>query len=117
MQDITKNLLKEIAINKLFPRGKLTNDSLCPWDINCGYCEVWAENAQKRFGGEVVWLDAISDESLVEEMESMGGTINHCVLYRNGLYYDSQDFGGVSDPCELQVVRGVTRSDYLKSRA
>jgi hypothetical protein len=95
MQDITENLLKEITITERFFGGRLADTNPCPWDINCGYCEVWAENAQKKFGGESLWLDTISDELLVEEMEGMKGTINHCVLYRNGLYYDAQDFDGV----------------------
>lgn len=115
MNDITElvlNLMQEEGWYPAWSR-EITHTRPSAWDINCGDCERWAELAAKKYGGEVIWLDALDDQSLRNELESMGGSTNHAVLFLNNLWYDSQDADGVSDPRLLQVVRGISRHEFL----
>jgi hypothetical protein len=57
---------------------------MSPEEVNNGNCEEWALEAQRRFGGEVVWFD---DEPYY---------IAHCALFLNGLYYDAENLTGVT---------------------
>jgi len=78
------------------------------WDINCGYCEEWAEHAAKRFGGEAVWMDKINPN-----FGDDGLSVRHCVLILNGRYYDSQHPDGVDSPWDMDIVNDVSREDFL----
>ena len=82
-------------------------DEPTAWDINNGWCREWAEEAVKRFGGEVVWLDQID-----EEFED----VSHAVLVLGGLFYDAQNLEGVPNPRELDVVKGVSRGHWLSQQ-
>lgn len=74
------------------------------WDINDGWCSEWAYEAVKRFGGEVVWLD-----QLTAEFED----VSHAVLMIGEHFYDAQNLEGVQNPRELDVVKQVSREEWL----
>lgn len=82
-------------------RGELQYGLPCEWDVNCGWCGTWAELARVRVGGEVVWL---TDDD---------GDPYHAVLRRRGRYYDSQHLDGVEAVGDLDIVRGVSREEFI----
>ncbi len=71
-------------------------------EINCGWCDDWANAAEAAVGGQVFWLEDLDPDRLTEFPD-----MSHCVLYLNGLWYDSQTVYGVSHPQELPIVRCV----------
>ena len=97
-------------------RGKsiLRHDRPSAWDINCGWCEEWAEEAGRRLGGEVVDLSALKT-SKFKLPRGVFEDVAHVVLLLDGRFYDAQDIEGVDDPRQLQLVRGVTREAFLAS--
>ena len=115
MQDITDDVLGRIrAIGAKFSYRdddgnifQIEGDDICAWDINCGWCNEWAETASKKYGGEVCWLDELDHISLREV------SVDHCILVMKGKYYDSQHPNGVNDPGDLDIVRGVSRKEFL----
>lgn len=109
MSDMTAEILS--SLTKLKPRithfpGNLP-DFPNAWDINCGWCEEWAIMAESKYGGEIIWLDQI-DESYFD--------FGHAVLLLDGKFYDSQHPNGVSSPDELDLVKGITRDDFARSK-
>lgn len=77
------------------------------WDVNCGYCEDFAEAVVKRIpSAEIKWLD--------EEDEN----ISHCVVVYQGKYYDAECLEGVEDWHNLPLVKnkGETRDLVLAER-
>lgn len=106
----TEVWLDQMQEHGWFPPGSKTRSFERPteWDINCGDCEDWAVGARKLLGGKEVWLEQV----LNLEPEDLC----HCVLFLDGRYYDSQHPDGVIDPEELDLVRKVSRHDYLQRR-
>jgi hypothetical protein len=112
MKDITECILAEmraarVKLSYLDQDGKLfqvEGDHLCAWDINCGWCENWATAASDKYGGEPEWLDQI---------DPLFSSLNHCILIKDGRYYDSQHPDGVDDLNQLDLVRGVSRKEFL----
>ena len=88
----------------------------CAWDINCGDCEDWAYDMSKALRKhypdlslDVRWLNELD---LGYDDEGNNPT-PHAVLVVNGRYYDSQHLDGVADLEDLDLVRGVSRQDFL----
>lgn len=107
MREITRQILIRFGLETAY-------------DINCGWCEEWALAAQREFGGEVMWLDEVSEyyqRYYAANCRSDGGwdpPHAHAVLYLNERYYDSQHPDGVTSVFDLDLVRGVTRAEFLK---
>lgn len=82
----------------------------CPWDINRGLCEDWANTMQSHVGGEVRWLDELPGYWSI-----YGDSLDcaHAVLELNGKFYDSQHPEGVKDWMDLDIAQGVTREEFL----
>ncbi len=56
------------------------------FDINCGWCDIWVEEAIKALGGgKSVWFDTLDDG---------GEAFEHCMLLYSGRLYDSQNLAG-----------------------
>ena len=64
-------------------------------EINDGFCDGWAEEAQAKVGGEIVWLD---------NNGHVGG-YEHAVLVLDGRYYDAERCNGVTNTAALPWVR------------
>lgn len=83
MQNINKEILDDMEKNGWWDNSKkkaiYTYRRPKLHQINWGNCENWAELAQDRYGGEILWLDNIA----------------HCVLKLNKMYYDSVNFLGI----------------------
>jgi hypothetical protein len=65
--------------------------------------------AQRRFGGEVLWYDQILGQDPLDCDHS------HAVLYLNDRYYDSQNPEGCVTIQEMYVFRKVPREDFLET--
>lgn len=106
MQEITRRILNQYGLETAY-------------DINCGWCEEWAQEAQRQFGGQVLWLDEVSEYNAryyKENRRDDGGwdpPHSHAVLFWNDRYYDSQHPNGVISVFDLDLVRGVTRVEFL----
>ncbi len=106
----------EVFLNRMqkkgwFPGGSrtLSHERPTEWDINCGACAEWAEEARKLLGGgEVRWLDELVPVDPEE--------ISHCIFVLDGRLYDSQHPDGVDTVEELDLFRQVSREDYLQRR-
>ncbi len=107
LRQVTENLLDKMQKRGWWSGPKDARvrrfDRPTEWDINCGWCEEWAEEAYKRVGGMVVWFDDEDDP-------------NHCVLYLDGLYYDAQHPEGVDDVELMDIFLGVTRDEFLAKK-
>jgi len=94
------------------------HDRPTAWDINDGWCEEWAEAAVRRIGGDAEAADLASlryekfglPEGIFED-------VAHIVLLLDGRFYDAQDIEGVDDPRQLQLVRGVSRQQFVRGSA
>jgi len=103
MSDITQACCAEMQ-EKGWWKGsgeerQYVNEPATAWDVNCGDCENWVQLAQMKYGGEECWLD------------------DHVVLLLHGRYYDSQHPKGVDDWHDLDVVRQVSREDWLNKQS
>lgn len=111
LHNITELILIEIAGSTLWNNLKekfgYTGEPTA-WDINCGYCETWAETAADSFGGKAIWLDTLN-----ENFGDKGLDVCHCVLVLNGRYYDSQHPNGVDSPWDMNIVNKVSRDAFL----
>jgi len=91
------------------------HDRPCAWDINCGMCGDWADEAERRLGGEAADLSALRYRKF-KLPQGIFEDVSHVVLVLDGRFYDAQDIAGVDDPRQLQLVRGVTREAFLASQ-
>ena len=91
------------------------HDRPTAWDINDGFCEEWAEAAVRRIGGdaEVVDLASLRYEKFGLP-DGIFEDVAHTVLLLDGRFYDAQDIEGVDDPRQLQLVRGVSRQQFVR---
>jgi len=71
-------------------------------DINNGNCEDWADEAQKRFGGDAIWIEQY------KTCEDWA----HCVLKLNGKYYDSFHLEGSSNLKDFIKVSKIEFAKY-----
>jgi hypothetical protein len=99
LEDVTERHLRQMQESGWWfvnDRGihEIRYDRPTPWDINNGDCEEWAEAAQARVGGDVVWIEPLAA---------------HAVLRLAGLYFDAQCLDGVRTRRELPIVQGVER--------
>jgi hypothetical protein len=94
------------------------HDRPTAWDINDGFCEEWAEAAVRRIGGdaEVVDLASLRYEKFGLP-DDIFEDVAHVVLLLDGRFYDAQDIEGVDDPRQLQLVRGVSRQQFVRGSA
>jgi hypothetical protein len=97
----------------------------CAWDINNGLCEEWAEDARERLGGGSSFdfanfqddmLEAEGIEPAIEDEWSRYHPISHAVLSYEGRWYDAQHPEGVDTLSELDIVRKVSRQDFLRGQ-
>jgi hypothetical protein len=108
MSDVTDAIFDQMQRHGWFlgASRKRRVDRPTEWDINCGWCEEWAEEAQRRYGGEV--LDLV--ELGYDEDEYA-----HIIVCVDGRYYDSQHPTGVDRHEDLDVVRRVDRGAFLST--
>ncbi len=72
-----------------------------PWDINCGWCDEFADRvAMLMDGAESLWDDALCTD---EEVAEYG---IHAFVRYEGRYYDSECLDGVDDFRKLPIYRG-----------
>ncbi len=114
LMELTRDILERMATQGWYRGDRRTQEMPTVWDINCGACEDWADAAQELVGGDVFWLEDIDPDywRLSEEEAEDFAEMSHCVLYREGLWYDSQSIHGVSHPRELPLVQCVPRESY-----
>lgn len=118
LRAVTESILDEMQKgwwDGLPGRRVLRTDRPSAWDINCGSCGDWADEAERRLGGEAVDLAALKT-SKFKLPRGIFDDVSHVVLLLDGRFYDAQDLAGVDDPRQLQVVRGVTRDAFMASR-
>jgi hypothetical protein len=84
------------------------------WDINDGWCEEWAGAAEAALGGEAVDLAALRYEKFGLP-DGVFEDVAHTALLLRGRFYDAQDIEGVDDPRQLQLVRGVSRAQFVRA--
>ncbi len=95
------------------------NKPAVDWDINCGWCEEWAEEVCKSLGiGEAIWLDQIPElnpDNLEGDDWAYYAMCNlsHVVYFLNGKYYDSQTLDGITDIKKLDFLNRVSRNEFL----
>ena len=90
----------------------------CEWDINTGWCEIWAEAAADLTGGIPVWLDnTIHLESLINDLDAASDVSDcaHCVLWLDGRFYDSEWLEGTPDVRTIET--RVSRKSFLTAKA
>jgi hypothetical protein len=109
MSDVTETILAEMQSAGWFLEASRERryDRPTAWDINCGYCEEWAEEAARRYGGEV--LDLV-------ELGYDEDAYSHIILCLGDRYFDAQHPLGVDAHEDLDVVRGVDRKTFLGER-
>jgi hypothetical protein len=113
-QDILKSMQTDVSWTRLAQESGADPAQPCAWDVNCGWCEEWAEAASRKLDvvgshyENVVWLDQISAK--YEDMP-------HAVLKLHGRYYDAQHPEGVDHVKKLSLVKGVSREAWLKREA
>lgn len=111
LHNVTESILIEMASSALWKNLKekrgYTGEPTA-WDINCGYCDTWAETVAESFGGEAVWLDTLN-----EKFGDKGLDVRHCVIVLNGRYYDSQHPNGVDSHWDMDIVNKVSREAFL----
>jgi len=92
------------------------HDRPTAWDINNGMCEDWAQEAVRRVGGEEADLASLRYE-MFGLPDGIFEDVAHIVLLLDGRFYDAQDIEGVDDPRQLQLVRGVSRQQFVRGSA
>lgn len=109
---LTDKYLNKVASNPSFLErndspgwGKVEFPAPATWDINCGWCEEWANAVEKKVPGAVAdWYD-INDN-------------DHCLVVYEGRYYDAECPQGVDKPEDLPIYNnaGRTRLTILTER-
>ena len=92
-------------------------DPPTPYDIDCGFCEQWAEYVRERLpGAEALWLDSLTRNRNVSEHGHV--FIAHCVVRYRGKLYDAETFEGVKHWYQIPVYknRNKRRTQVLKER-
>lgn len=99
LEEVTREVLAQMVAAGYPP-------DVCAWDINAGWCDVWADVAQARVGGTAVWLDdTLALERLTGDLELAVDVSDcgHCVLYLDARWYDAQCVVGTTDLRTLTV--------------
>ena len=121
LREVTEQIKDEMQRTGWWREAERTrrHDRPTAWDINNGMCEEWAETAVRRIGG-----DAEAADLAALRYEKFGlpdgifEDVSHIVLILDGRFYDAQDIEGVSDPRQLQLIRRVSRQQFVRgSRA
>ena len=92
------------------------HDRPTAWDINNGMCEEWAETAARRIGGDAIELSSLQYKKFGLP-KGIFEDVAHMALLLDGRFYDAQDIEGVDDPRQLQLVRGVSRQQFVRGSA
>ncbi len=111
LQRHTEQFLDRMQSEGWYPAGsrQRSHDRPTEWDINCGACDEWAEEARKLVGGEVWWVDQLLPVDPEE--------VCHCVLALGGKYYDSQHPDGVDRVEDLDLVKQTSKEEFVERRA
>jgi len=112
MEGVTAEILHRMEA----ARHSWMPEALCAWDINCGWCEEWAMLAQTVFPpgqAEVVWLDEVDPRFGPDEATNCGHAVLMVKTPEGPIYFDSQHPGGVRSVYDLDIVRQVSREDFL----
>jgi hypothetical protein len=113
LESVTRDVLEQMRKVPAFETAEP-----CEWDINTGWCEVWAEAAADLTGGIPVWLDnTIHLESIINDLDAASDVSDcaHCVLWLDGRFYDSECLQGTPDV--RTIATRVTRDEFIASRA
>ena len=83
-----------------------------PYDINCGMCEDFADDIEKRVpGAEVFW-----GEQLREMFTAKHDPECHCFIRYDGYYFDAEEPYGVAHPAALPLYMRQANVDLLEAR-
>lgn len=112
LAEVTKKYLHRLRSHAIFTErndspgwGKEAFPEPATWDINCGFCDNWAEAVEKRVPGAVAdWYEFNGND--------------HCLVEYQGRYYDAECPEGVDSPELLPIYNneGRTRLEVLTER-
>jgi hypothetical protein len=106
-KDIIRRAMVE-ATKEILSKVSFTDGRSLPyfeWDINCGFCEEWAEAVQNKLNGIVKCVDL--DNMMFKKYEDLP---NHVFLRIGRKYYDCECLDGVSLISKLPI---YSRNDKL----
>lgn len=86
------------------------------YDINCGFCEDFAETVCRRFNNGPNYA-GVRDYAVAEWVdEEKYDSVSHCVVCYGGRFYDAEVPDGVDSPDDLPCVRHLeqTREEALR---
>ena len=116
LREETEDLLAELRRQGFWHHEKRRHDATT-WDINCGYCEVFADAVARRVSGaQAIW--AYDPEIHPPVSEDGGWDPDHCVVEYQGRFYDAECHEGVDHVRDLPIYKNVgkSRAQVLRER-
>jgi hypothetical protein len=89
------------------------------WDINCGYCEDFADAVAAQVpGAEAVWAYDPELHPPMFDNDPESWLPDHCVVLYEGRYYDAECHEGVDRVRDLPIYKnaGKSRAQVIRER-